>query len=342
MPTATLGIGLQDDVTVLWAGQTICGRVHFTAHEDCHCERISLGIVRNAKFSYCRDYRHEVDGNMQWVDQRWNAGQSSTIPFEIKAPQFPPTYLGKLMTLTWELEAKATFTGGQDVKVVLPVTIQIPDEAGADVRCAVPADPKAVERVSKTPLLVTSIILALGVLITVFGYLDDSWLLYGGILLTLLGAFFTFGTIIDHRHRKKVGNLQIIFHTAAPTDYRTASQSAMQNCEVWMREDAPVERMVLELQAVEVENTSDPDRANGKRYVEHAFTQQVALAKSTPGMFRGSFVVKRDEGAPFTLGNDPYKTGVHWSATAKAFIRKAAGGGTVDKKVDVKVRPGTG
>jgi len=337
-----LSIELDERVTGFGAGQTIRGVVHRKAHDDCHCERMSIGVVRKAAFSHRRGYRHEVHGDMQRVEQRWNAGQSRTMPFEIEAPEFPPTYLGKLMTLTWELEATAAFAGHEDLKAVLPVTIQISDEAGADVHSAEPADPEAVGRISKTPLLVTTIVLALGVLGTVWGQLADSWLFYVGIVLTLLGAFFTFAAIINYRDRKKVGNLQIAFQPGAPADYRAAAPSASQQCMVWMREGAPVDRMVLKLEAVEVENTNDPGQDNGKRYTEQAFAQDVALAKVAPGMFRGTFVVHRGEGAPFSLGDDSYQTGVHWSATARAFIREAAGGGTVDKKVEVKVRPGTG
>jgi len=333
MSAVSISIVLEGERSQFRSREPMRGEVIVKVHETCQCDVLRLVHMHDIRYDNGNERSIELVGWTLFEGGPWKAGQEHRYPFEVAAPGFPPTYRGKLMSLTWRL-AVTMYRDNEEVVVEsLPFEMVSGKEAGLAVGAIPPADPAAVDDIPKTSLFMTAGLALGGVAVTGLGHIADSTFLFvTGIVVGALGLLFFLGSIMVFKDKKRGGNVQVDF---------VIGEHGEPECAVWTRPDAPIAKIEVKLVASELLRIGP--RKNSAKRKARVFGAVITLAKVSPGFYRGPFPLRASDNviwslSPGTFGNIS-KAEVGWEATVEVTLSPP---GIITKRAVVRVRPASG
>jgi hypothetical protein len=343
MAQVDLSITLADGQNRFRSREPMRGEVRALVHETCDVDLLRLALVHHSRYDTGLEKNSPLTGVTLFTGGRWNAGEQYSYPFEIPAPGFPPTYHGKLMSLTWRLEAKMHRAHEDSVVGSQPFELLPAERAGVSAFPSTPADPTAVNRVGKTPLFVTAGMGLAGLGLTALGHTSASTFAFvAGIVVGALGLIGFLLSLRGWRDRKRAGNIQLDFVSAVGDAYRTRGDAADVQCVVWTRPDPSIAKVEVRLVARELLAVGYQKAESEKRRAE-IYNTLIELNEGSPGQYQGLLPFTSDEAIwsldAGTGGNISAAT-ISWEATATVHLCKPRG--IVQKSVAFRVRPAAG
>ena len=123
---------LDEPDRVFHAGDPITGTVTVDVNVDCRCDGLT---VERLWRTHGKGNRRE-GGKAKWelYKGEWKAGDTHTFPFNIPAPNGPPTYRGHLLNVDWYVQARADLPWATDPKAEREFLLRTrPSDVGLDL-----------------------------------------------------------------------------------------------------------------------------------------------------------------------------------------------------------------
>lgn len=352
MGSCTLRIELQDER--VHSRQTIRGVVHVQVERECTCDGLEIRpVFQLTGYDDQTDHPGPVSDIFRG---RWTPGEH-TVSFELRAPAHPFEYLGRYVSASWQIQARARIRGGRDAFATRDFTLVAPDGLGYRVRLKTPGDPAKVEP-DEADLKASSNLGPYGyaAFMGLGGVGALGWgvqsgqkeLVYGGVLMLVFFVLITIG-IRQLRDSDKAGERRVRtlgrpqlqaeqvsrargtdHQDADPQDTDSTRTSPDLHCTVWVRPDAPEARVKVTLTVKE--HSSVPQGEHNSITYEHIVHSRAVYLKPTePGRYEGKLPVPDAHEVPGSFGSS--RDSIDWRLVAWLDFQELGWTHTIDRRV---------
>lgn len=291
MAKCNLLVVLDEPQRVYYPGEEITGHVQVETDGECKCK--SLDVVFEASTSGKGNRATVTLEKSQEFVGTWIGQAQHRYPFSFRVPDDARPYHGTLLTVSYQIHARADIPWAIDPKDNVSVNIAYPVDTTMDYGWD---EEKVKANASPGCFYAVLAVFLFSVAVLVFGMSEEP-----GILApTLMFSIFT-GIVAIFLGRgwmatKRLGSVELGFQMGTGGGYRVAEDKDAFFVLVKLDSDTSVTAITSQLKVME--RVVRGSGSNRRTYTHPLFESDVTLEKAQDGLFRGRVILPEEGACP--------------------------------------------